>query len=169
VLRGDEYLWGRSLLVAPVVEQGAISRKLYLPRGVWYDFWTNEQVEGGCEINRKVDLATMPLYVRAGSILPLGPVKQYAEERVDQPLSISIYPGDNSSFLLYDDDGTSFNYRKGEWMGVQLDWNDARRLLTLRLAPGSRMVPPLRRILDINLGSTSRSVAFDGHLQEVSF
>jgi alpha-glucosidase/alpha-D-xyloside xylohydrolase len=169
VLRGDEYLWGRSLLVAPVVEQGATSRKVYLPRGVWYDFWTNEQVEGGREINRKVDLETMPLYVRAGSILPLGPVRQYAEEKVDQPLSISIYPGDNSSFLLYDDDGTSFNYRKGEWMGVQLDWNDARRLLTLRLAPGSRMVPPRPRILDISLGSTSRSVAFDGHLQEISF
>jgi alpha-glucosidase (family GH31 glycosyl hydrolase) len=62
----------------------------------------------------------MPLYVRAGSILPLGPVKQYADEKVDGPLSISIYPGADASFLLYEDDGRSFNYRKGEWLGIQM-------------------------------------------------
>ena len=68
--RGDEYLWGRDILVAPVAEKGAISRKLYLPRGQWYDFWTGVKVDGGREISRPVDLATMPIYVRAGAILP---------------------------------------------------------------------------------------------------
>ena len=68
----------------------------------------------------------MPLYVRAGSILPLGPVKQFTTEKVDAPLSVPIYPGADASFLLYEDDGNSFNYRKGEWMGIQMTWNDAQ-------------------------------------------
>ena len=85
---------------------------------------------GGREIRRSVDLETMPLYVAAGSVLPLGPVKQHTNERVDQSLSISIYPGADSSFLLYEDDGRSFNYRQGEWTGTRLNWNDASRTLT---------------------------------------
>ena len=86
--RGDQYLFGPIILVAPVTEKGATSRRLYLPRGLWYDFWTGEAVEGGKEISRPVDLATLPLYVRAGSILPLGPVKQYTSEPVDGPLTL---------------------------------------------------------------------------------
>lgn len=78
--------------MAPVVEQGATARQVYLPRGGWFDFWTGERLEGGREITRKVDLETMPLYVRAGSILPLGPMKQWTGEKVDEPLEISIYP-----------------------------------------------------------------------------
>jgi alpha-glucosidase/alpha-D-xyloside xylohydrolase len=169
VARGDEYLWGRSLLVAPVVEPGATSRKVYLPRGAWFDFWTGEQVEGGREISRKVDLETMPLYVRAGTILPLGPVKQYTEEKVDHPLSISIYPGSNASFLLYEDDGVSFNHRKGEWMGLELDWNEAKRSLTMNLAPGSRMLSPQTRRIQVTLNQITQAVAFDGHRLDVSF
>ena len=143
VARGDEYLWGRDILVAPVVEKGATERTLYLPKGAWYDFWTNQRHEGGAEITRKVDLETIPLYVRAGAIVPMGPVKQYTAEKVDAPLDISVYPGADGAFLLYEDDGSSFEYRKGAWMGIQMAWNDARRALTLRLAPGSRMLPPL--------------------------
>ncbi|MGD0301236.1 MAG: TIM-barrel domain-containing protein, partial [Bryobacteraceae bacterium] len=99
VARGDEYLWGRDILVAPVTEQGATSRRIYLPRGLWYDFWSNERHDGGREISRDVDLETMPLYVRAGAILPFGPVKQYTSEQVDAPLTLSIYPGADGSFL----------------------------------------------------------------------
>jgi alpha-glucosidase/alpha-D-xyloside xylohydrolase len=169
VARGDEYMWGPSLLVAPVVEPGATSRKVYLPRGAWFDFWTGEQVEGGQEISRKVDLETMPLYVRAGTILPLGPVKQYTQERVDHPLSTSIYPGSNASFLLYEDDGISFNHRKGEWMGLELDWNDAKRSLTMNLAPGSRMLSPQTRRIEVTFNQTTQAVVFDGHRLDVSF
>jgi len=108
VARGDEYLWGRDLLVAPVVEKAATSRRLYLPRGVWYDFWTGAPIEGGHELNRPVDLETMPLYVRAGAILPLGPVKQYVDESVAAPLEFTIYSGADGAFFLYEDDGRSF-------------------------------------------------------------
>ena len=166
---GDEYLWGRSILVAPVAEKGATTRSVYLPRGGWYDFWTHERLEGGREISRLVDLETIPLYVRAGSILPLGPVKQFTGEKVDEPLSVSIYPGADAAFLLYEDDGTSFDHCKGEWMGIQMAWNDAHRTFSLSLAPGSRMLPPGQRVIALQLGGTTRSVAFAGKPIEVSF
>src|SRR5439155_13480787 len=94
VARGDQYLWGRDILVAPVVEKGATSRRVYLPGGSWYDFWTNAKHNvsgGGREIDRAVDLETMPLFVRAGAILPLDPVKQYSTEPVDDPMTLQIY------------------------------------------------------------------------------
>ena len=169
VARPDQYLWGRQILVAPVVERAATERTVYLPPGNWYDFWSNDRLEGGREIRRSVDLETMPLYVADGTILPLGPVKQHTDERVDQPLSISIYPGADGSFLLYEDDGRSFNYRKGEWMGTTLRWNDAARTLTLTLAPGSRMLPPFRRNFSVNVLGIEKNVVFDGRLAALHF
>ncbi len=165
----DQYLWGRDILVAPVVEKGATKRQVYLPPVAWYDFWTGERFEGGREISKLVDLETMPLYVRAGSILPLGPVKQFTAEKVDAPLSISIYPGADAAFLLYEDDGTSFNYRKGEWMGIQMTWNDKRRTLRLSLAPGSRVLPPAPRAIVVKLAETTREITFAGTPSEISF
>jgi alpha-glucosidase/alpha-D-xyloside xylohydrolase len=166
---GDEYLWGKSMLVAPVVEKGATSRRVYLPPATWYDFWTSERVEGGREINRAVDLETLPLYVRAGSILPLGPVKQYVDERVEAPLLLSIYPGADASFLLYEDDGISFDYRSGAWMGIEMAWNDARRALELKLAPGSRMLSPSPRMIDVQLLGEKKSATFQGKPVSISF
>src|SRR5579864_7464252 len=169
VARQGQYLWGRQILVAPVVEKAATARSVYLPQGRWYDFWSNERLEGGQEISRSVDLETMPLYVAAGTVLPLGPVKQHTNESVEQPLSISIYPGASGSFLLYEDDGRSFNYRKGEWIGTRLNWNDATKTLTLTLAPESRMLPPLRRNISVNVLGNEKKLVFDGRQAEVHF
>jgi alpha-glucosidase (family GH31 glycosyl hydrolase) len=164
VARGDQYLWGPDILVSPVVEKGATSRRLYLPRGEWYDFWTERKMTGGREIDRQVDLATMPLHVRAGAILPFGPVKQYVDEPVDEPLSLVVYPGADGAFTVYEDDGRTFNYRRGEWMGMDARWEDTARRLTLRLAPGSRMLPPLRREIDVRVAGeeSSHRVVFAG-------
>jgi alpha-glucosidase/alpha-D-xyloside xylohydrolase len=169
VARGDEYLWGRDILVAPVVEKGATERKVYLPAGAWYDFWTNERHDGGREVTRKVDLETMPLFVRAGAIVPMGPLKQYTAEKVDGPLDISVYPGADGSFLHYEDDGSSFNFRKGEWMGLAMSWNDARKAFTVRLAAGSRMLAPGKQELRVKVGDATKSAVFDGHNLEVRF
>src|SRR4029453_5560887 len=155
---GDEYLWGRNILVAPIVEKGATTRKVYLPQGDWYDFWTNEKLKGGEEISREVDLGTIPLFVRAGSLLPLGPVKQYVREKVDEPLSVTVYPGRDASFLLYEDDAISFNSRKGEWMGIEMKWDDAGRTLSLRLANGSKMLPPMRRPIEVKLANSTKTL-----------
>ena len=168
VARGDEYLWGRDLLVAPVVEKGATSRRLYLPRGTWFDYWTGESETGGREIERTVDLQTTPIYVRAGSIVPMDPVRQYTSQAIDQPTTISIYPGADAAFLLYEDDGKSFNYRRGEWTGIQMAWSDSKRLLTLRLANGSRMLSGTCQF-EGRLGLDSRTVSFTGRPVELRF
>ena len=156
VSRGDQYLWGRDLLVAPVTEKNAVSRRVYLPAGAWYDFWTEARVDGGREIDRAVDLATMPLYVRAGGIVPMGPVKQYPSEPVDGPLSITVYPGADGSFAMFEDDGHSFAYRGGDWMGISMRWDDRARRLDLSLTPGSRMRAPLTRGVELRLAGESR-------------
>ena len=169
VARDDEYLWGRDMLIAPVFEKGATSRRIYLPKGTWHDFWSGERMEGGKEIVREVDLETMPLYVRAGAILPLGPVKQYTNENVDAPQSLNIYPGADGSFLLYEDDGKSFNYRRGDWMGIEMEWKDSMRRLHLRLAPGSKMMPPVRRPIEVLLEGKKKEIEFSGRPLEIAF
>jgi alpha-glucosidase/alpha-D-xyloside xylohydrolase len=171
VMRGDEFLFGRDLLVAPVTEKGANSRLVYLPGGQWYDFWNETKLDGGREISRAVDLATLPLFVRAGAILPLGPVRQYVEEKVDAPLSLQIYPGANRMFKLYEDDGRTFDYRHGEWMGVTVTWNDRQRRLKLQLTEKSKMLPPLRRTILVRIvpENALREVVFDGRPVELRF
>jgi alpha-glucosidase/alpha-D-xyloside xylohydrolase len=169
VARGDEYLFGRDILVAPVVEKGATQRSVYLPRGLWYDFWTKERIEGGREIARKVDLETMPLYVRAGAVVPMGPVKQYTAEKVEEPLTIAIHPGADGLFALYEDDGATFDFEKGEFMRVQLAWSDRQRRLRMSLAKGSKMLPPAKRTIVVEIvgEKTRREVSFEGRPVDV--
>jgi alpha-glucosidase/alpha-D-xyloside xylohydrolase len=164
VARGDEYLFGRDLLVAPVVEKGAVSRTLYLPRGTWYDFWTNEKQEGGREIVRGVDLDTLPLYVRAGAVLPLGPIKQYTSEVVDGQLTLTVFPGADGDCSHYEDDGESFDFRNGQFMRIAIRWDDSARKLALGLASGSRMLQAAPIALEIKLAGSdqARSVMFKG-------
>jgi alpha-glucosidase len=169
VARGDQYLYGRDILVAPVVEKGAVTRSVYLPPGVWYDFWTKEKLQGGREIAKPVDLETIPLYVRAGAVIPMGPVRQYTSEKVDGPLVLWVHPGAGGSSSVYEDDGETMDYRKGEFMRVTLAWNDPGRRLTVRLASGSKMLPPAKRNLLVRVagGEASREVVFDGRPLEV--
>jgi alpha-glucosidase (family GH31 glycosyl hydrolase) len=134
----DQYLFGDHLMVAPVFEPSAKQRKSYLPAGAWWDFWTNQPVKGGDEITREVDLETIPLYVRAGAILPMGPVRQYTAEPSDEPFTLHIYPGADGRFSLYEDDGTSFRYERGEFMRLECVWEEASRTLKLRAATGTK-------------------------------
>ena len=126
---GDEYMFGPAFLVAPVTEQGATSRPVYLPAGAdWYDYWTNERHTGGQTITAAAPIDTIPLFVRAGSIVPMG--VQIPSIATRQPLeSIRVYPGRSTSFTLYDDDGVSNAYRKGGSTAT-LRWDDAAGRLT---------------------------------------
>ena len=128
---GSEYLWGRDLLIAPVFEQGATSRRLYLPKGLWYDWWTGHAVPGGRWIGRAVTLAVMPIYVRAGAILPLDTIRQYTDEPVHTPTTFRIYGGADGDFTFYQDDGISQGYLRGKSTLIRLRWNDKTRVLTL--------------------------------------
>ena len=133
----DEFMYGPSLLVAPVTEQGATSRDVYLPKGAdWYDFWTGQRIAGGQTVHRDAPLAVLPLYVRAGSILPLGPEEEYTDEKPGAPVELRIYPGADGNERLYSDDGLTYNYEKGQYAWTSLHWSDATHVLTLGLRQG---------------------------------
>ena len=132
----DEYMFGKSLLVSPVVQAAAAIRTVYLPAGsAWYDFWTGQRQEGGQVVGAKADISTIPLYVPAGSILPLGPVKQYADQRSDAAIELRIYPGKDGAFELYDDEGDGHGYEAARYSTLSLAWKDNEH----RLQFGSRV------------------------------
>ena len=135
----NQYLWGENILVAPVLEAGATHRTTYLPDGEWWDYWTNDRIEGGKDEVREVDLDVLPLYVKAGTILPLGPVKQYAQEEMSEPLILRIYPGADGAMQLYQDDGIGFDYLKGQFSRIVCTWNDKERKLTLKADAGGKL------------------------------
>ncbi len=170
VARGDEYLWGRDMLVAPVTEKGAASRSVYLPQGEWFDFWTEEKVQGGREFSRPVDLGTLPLYVRSGAILPMGTAKQFALQSDSQPLSVVVYPGINGEFVLYEDDGQTFDFRKGQAMWISLRWDNQAKHVRISLQKDSKILPPFPRKMQFRLAGRSQvhSVLFEGSPIELS-
>lgn len=161
----DQFMFGRSILVAPIVEAMYTSEtetkpsdedgwdrtsadgqsipsnvdftemkttKVYLPAGtLWYDFWTNEKFTGGQEISKNANIETIPLYIKAGSILPIGPRVQFAEEKRWDNLEIRIYPGSNGEFTLYEDENDNYNYEKGMYSTITFSWNDRNRTLTI--------------------------------------
>jgi alpha-D-xyloside xylohydrolase len=132
---GDEYMFGPALLVAPVTEQGRTSRKVYLPAGAdWYNFWTNERVHGGQSITVVAPIDTIPLFVRAGSILPMGTSVESTNE-IQKITAIRVYPGADGDFNLYRDDGKTYAYEHGAYELTHLHWSDADRKLTHSGAP----------------------------------
>ena len=171
VALGDEYLWGRDILVAPVVEKGVSSRTVYLPRGRWYDYWTRTPVMGGQEVTRYVNLATMPIYVRAGAILPTDPPRQYVDEPSDQPTTLNVYPGADGEFVLYEDDGRSVDDTLAGALWTSMRWDDKARTLILEPnAKSTRQIDKPRRFEVLLLPGTARkSVDYAGQRVEVIF
>lgn len=161
---GTEFLWGRDLLVAPVFTQGAATRAVYLPDGDWYDWWTNARVAGGRTISRPVDLATMPIYARAGAIIPFDPVRQYTSEPVSQPTTLRVFPGADGRFTLYDDDGVSQEYLAGLGSWIRMTWNNgARQLILEPRAPAGATNTRATRVFRIQLpDGTSSEITYTG-------
>lgn len=159
----DAYLWGESLLVAPVTTASATERTTYLPAGAWFDYWTNKPISGGAPHTRAVDLATLPLYVKAGTILPLGAVKQSTLEKSSAPLELHIYPGSNARLTLYEDDGFTMDHTRGIFSAIDLRWDDRARTLSLRLVPGSAMHPFTTRRLNVRIAGSADIKPLDFH------
>jgi alpha-D-xyloside xylohydrolase len=134
----DEYMFGSSFLVAPVTEQGAKNRSIYLPANtVWYDFWTNQKYDGGQTVKRDAPIDILPLYVKAGAILPWGPKVQYAAEKKWDALEIRVYRGADGSFTLYEDEKDNYNYENGAYSEISMKWNDRSQTLTIDDRKGS--------------------------------
>jgi alpha-glucosidase (family GH31 glycosyl hydrolase) len=169
---GDEFLWGRDLLIAPVYAKGAASRDVYLPNGDWYDWWTHERTSGGKRVTRGVDLSTMPIYVRAGSIIPMDPIRQYTGENVSEPTSLQVSRGADGQYTLYDDDGISQDYLAGKGSWMRMSWNDRSRQLTIEPgAPaGATNVVVQRRFRVVMMPDrTSKDVTYSGKRVVVGF
>jgi alpha-D-xyloside xylohydrolase len=134
---GDEYMFGPALLVSPVTEYRARSRSVYLPAGVWYDMWSGAAVDGGRTIDAPAPFETIPVHVRAGSILPFGPELQYTTEKPADPVTLYVYEGADGAFTLYEDDGLTYDYERGKWTKIPIAWNQAKRTLTIGTREGS--------------------------------
>ena len=162
----DEYMFGKALLVAPVLQPHARQRSVYLPgREVWYDFWTGQAQTGGQVVTARADIATVPVYVRAGSILPLGPVKLYADAPSDAPIEVRVYPGRDGGYELYDDAGDGNGYTHGQYATVEMKWSDTARRLDIAGRKGSFPGMAARQVFTVRCGTAgapAHTITYDG-------
>ena len=193
----DEFLFGRSILAAPIVDPQYTEEKIirtdamtgwnrneltidngqltvnwsetktavkYLPKGTdWYDFWTGQRYRGGQDITFETTLDRVPMFVRAGSILPLGPEMQYVGEKAWDNLELRIYPGADGEFTLYEDEGDNYNYEKGQYATITFHWNDRSRTLTIDARKGSYPGMLQQRQFTIVLpDGQSKQIDYDG-------
>jgi len=176
----DEYMFGPAFLVAPVYRYGARSRQVYLPAGdLWYDFYTGLVANGGETVEADAPYGQMPLYVRAGSIIPATSGLQSTARASEAPLTIAVYAGRDAAFTLYDDEGTNYNYEKGSYAEIPLTWDDASRTLTIGRRNGE--FAGMRREMTVNvvivdkatpvaeaISAKGKSVAYDGNEVKVT-
>lgn len=192
----DEYMFGRSILVAPVLEahytpevavkvnendgwdrdrkkvENAVKAdftkshhsKVYLPAGtVWYDFWTNERHDGGREISKTTKLDVIPLYVKAGSIVPIGPDVQYSAEKAWDNLELRVYTGADGEFVIYEDEFDNYNYEKGEYTEIPVSWSNASRRLTIGRRKGAyKGMIQKRKFTIVTQDGVRKTVSYDG-------
>ncbi|MDH6342485.1 alpha-D-xyloside xylohydrolase [Parabacteroides sp. PFB2-12] len=186
----DQFMFGKSLLVCPVVNpmytqetgsgrnlvrttdySNAKSRSIYLPEGTqWYDFWTNEKLQGGQTIEREAPIEIIPLYVKAGTILPIGPQVQYATEKAWDMLELKVYAGANGSFVLYEDEFDNYNYEQGAYTEIPITWDNASRKLTIGARKGAYEGMLKTRIFTVTLqDGTKKAVNYAGKKVVVTF
>jgi alpha-D-xyloside xylohydrolase len=158
---GDQFLFGPAILVNPVTEPGATSRHLYLPDAKWFDFWTGTAIAGPRAIDAPAPIDRLPLYVRAGSILPIGPEVEFASEKSPNAIEIRVYPGASGSFTLYEDENDNYNYEKGAYSTIPFLWDDATHSLTIgdRIGSFPGMLPS--RTLHIVFVGTNHGIGGD--------
>jgi len=143
-----------------VTEYRASARAVYLPRAGWYDFWTGRRVGGGRTVQAAAPYDRIPLFVRAGSILPVGPELQYTDEKPADPITLVVYTGADGRFSLYEDDGESYGYERGEFARIPLRWDEKSRTLIIGRREGSFPGMLTRRTFQVVFVSGTRPVAF---------
>ena len=160
---GDQFMFGPAFLVNPVTTYQARSRDVYLPQtaGGWYDFWTGSSADGGTSVDAAAPYDAIPLYVKAGSIIPTGPDLQYTGEKPADPITLSVYAGTDGDFTLYEDDGLSYAYEKGASSRIPIHWNDQAKTLTIGERSGSFKGMLRTRTFDVVVISKGKPRAYD--------
>ena len=168
----DQYMYGPAFLVNPVTEQlytgknasaGVKTRKVYLPKETkWYNFWTGETLAGGQTIDAAAPIETMPLYVRAGSIIPMGPNVEYATQNAGGAIELRIYPGANGEFKFYEDENDGYNYEKGNYATFSFKWNDKAHTLSISERKG--VFPGMQTHRKINIVLVGKGHGADGEI-----
>jgi alpha-glucosidase len=131
--RQDEFTYGDKILICPVLEPGQTSRRVYLPKGTWYDFWLNEAVEGGKEVVVKTPLETMPIFIKAGAVIPEYPVMQYVGEKEIEEVKLNVYYTDNAvNSFLFEDYGETFAYEQDIYLEKKFVVTGKENLLTIQ-------------------------------------
>ncbi len=134
---GDQFMFGPEILVNPVTEQGSTVRHMYLPDAKWYDFWTGAETQGKKMIDTPAPLDRMPLFIRAGSILPMGPEVEYVAQKPVDPIELRIYTGADGDFNFYEDEGDTYDYEKGAYSVIPMHWDDGTHTLIIDARKGS--------------------------------
>ncbi len=166
----DEFMFGDALLICPVYEYGARSREVYLPAGQWYEWHSGKPVNGGCTISADAPYERIPVYVRAGQIIPIGPDIQHTAQDDGSELKLKIYAGTDAHYSLYEDDGVTYNYEKGDYTWIPMNWNDKTSTLTIADRTGSFKEMPTRKHIAVevidNTGTRTAELEYTG--KEVS-
>jgi alpha-D-xyloside xylohydrolase len=151
-------------MVVPITKYDVKSWDVYLPKGAdWFDYWTNEKLQGGTTIQRKVDKVTFPLYIKAGSIIPFGPAVQYATEKKWDNLLLKIYPGADGTFTLYEDEFENNNYKKGQFSEILMTWNEKDQTLNIGDRKGKYKGMLSKRKFTIKtIAGTEKVVSYSG-------
>ena len=165
----DQFMFGQAFLVAPILEDGTgenrtVRREVYLPAGTWVDFWTGEALSGGRRVTKAAPIDIIPVYVKAGSIVPMTTEKvQYSTEKDWSRLELRIYPGADGTFTLYEDEFDNYNYEDGAYTEIPLSWDDAGRTLTIGARKGTYngMLKSRKFVVDVP-GGKSRTVSYNG-------
>ena len=175
-----QYMFGKSFLIAPVIEPGVTDWDVYLPKSaIWYDFWTGKRFSGGQTIKTAAPRHRIPVFIKAGSIVPMGKFLQYTSEKPIDTLEIRIYAGADGQFTLYNDEGNNYNYEKGKYTLVPLKWNEERQMLTIDVQQGSYAGVLKKRVFNIvwvnesngkgiEISSIAKSVIYSGEKITVS-
>jgi alpha-D-xyloside xylohydrolase len=169
---GDQYMFGSSLLINPVYNYKQRNRELYLPKCAgWYDLCTGKYYSGAQKINADAPYERMPVYVKAGSIIPFGPELQYTSEKPADVITLNVYTGTDASFNLYEDEGTNYNYEKGAFSIIPIKYNEATKTITIGDRKGSFNGMLQKRIFRINIISPNNAkyLDFDGGDKEVTY
>jgi alpha-D-xyloside xylohydrolase len=158
---GDEFMFGPAFLVSPVTTHLARIRSVYLPLAAgWYDFWTGTPAAGGQTIAAKAPFDAIPVYVRAGSIVPVGPDLQYTSEKPADPITLYVYAGADGAFVLYEDQGTTYDYETGSFATIPLRWTEAKKTLTIGDRKGNFPGMMAERTFRVILVSAAKAVGF---------